>query len=96
MAFIPLGTIGGNIKEISLLAPKDIAVQLIHQFMRTGKAPALLHTGMDHAAREVFGQNFSGIPLDTDIAKTLIGKVGFVGFPPLTFENIGDGLLRPF
>src|SRR5277367_2190604 len=73
-AFITLRTVGGNFKIVSLLAPDDVTVKLVHQRAGTRKSAGPGDVRMHYNARHRIDRGRHCQPPHLDITKTMKRK----------------------
>ena len=86
-AFIALGTVGGHIQEITLLAPLDVVLQLVYKRVIGHERAGLFHSRIHSDSGEVIPFKLTGIAFYFDVTETLESEMGFQDFFTTSFQD---------
>ena len=78
-ALVALGTIGGNVHKIALLAPDDVGEQLVQHGLGGSDMAGAPHVAVHGNAGEAVQRDLPGEAVHPDVAESVIGEPGLVG-----------------
>ncbi len=90
---VPLGTVRGNIQEITLQPPENILLQPVYQRVGAVKRPCPLHLGIQRKSGEILLPYLPRPFQHLHIPKAHEGKAGMIFLPLPSFADVMDLLL---
>ena len=92
-ALVALGAVGGDVEEIPLLAPDDVAQELVDQRLRRHDLTRGRHGGMDDDAGQAVRGERPRVAVDHDVPEPEEREMRLERLVAAAFQRVADGRL---